>query len=72
MTQQSRVLGWCFRYFKALDESNAAVHLATVKYSPITFGLAECINAEPADSYDLHHSEQVLAHSGTYELDTGR
>lgn len=63
-----------FKHFYHLDHSNAAVHTAAVRYSPITFRLAEAINeladeVTPkvyADVYD------VLTDMGAYEEDTGR
>lgn len=78
-TTNARAIGWCLRHFKTLDESNAAVHCATVKYSPVTFAVAQCISDLHAESEELLFSrwvledaKDVLSHRGAYELDTGR
>lgn len=65
-------LGWCLRHFKTLDESNAAIHCAGVRYSPITFRIAEAIDLNPVDDDELAEAHQVLAHHGRYPLDHGR
>jgi hypothetical protein len=71
----------CLRHFVHLDHSNAAVHTARVRYSPITFRLAQeierrVINGRTddllADEVDERILFQVLAHVGTYEEDKGR
>jgi len=64
----------CLRYFVHLDNSNAAIHCASVKYSPITFRLAEAIVREfpdglPAVDIDVR---SVLADVGQYKEDRGR
>lgn len=60
------------RHFVHLDESNAAIHCGDVRYSPITFRLAEyldaCAMADPDDPF----MRRVLAHVGQYEEDKGR
>lgn len=65
------------RHFVHLDESNAAIHCATVRYSPLTFRLAEQLMAYanssgewPAD--DDGTISRVLGHLGQYEEDAGR
>lgn len=60
------------RHFRHLDESNAAIHCGTVRFSPITFQLARAL----AD-HDRHNEKDpdvaaVLAHDGDYEWDMGR
>lgn len=76
---------WCFMHFYGLDVSNAAVHCAEVRFSPITFRLQEALNAawghvstleiindvDPEDAVSLawHH---VFQHNGEYAEDTGR
>lgn len=68
------VLGWCLQHFKHLDEANAAIHCAPVRYSPITFKLAKCVDADPfAFSAEINdESLSVLAHVGAYTPDPGR
>ena len=67
----------CLRHFVHLDESNAAIHCAPVRYSPVTFRLAEELDAQshtagewPAE--DDGTIARVLAHVGQYEEDRGR
>lgn len=65
-------LWYAFVHFYHLDKSNAAFHTSEVRYSPITFRLAEHVWSH---SQNLHHSEQlrsVILDSGAYEEDTGR
>lgn len=70
------VLYQCLRHFVHLDESNAAIHCAPVRYSPLTFRLAEELDAQshtagtwPEDDGTIG---RVLSHVGQYEEDTGR
>jgi hypothetical protein len=62
-------LDWAFIHVYHEDKSNAAMHCAPVKFSPITFRLAEAL--ETAIN-DLPEVEEVLAHKGLYALDPGR
>lgn len=60
----------CLTYFANLDNSNAQIHTADVRYSPITFRLAEWVR------YNGHEipavAAAVLAHQGLYAEDKGR
>lgn len=76
-----QVLWECFRHFVHLDHSNAAVHCAIVRYSPITFRLAEELQAMLVRSNDTWRDldqggaellDDVLEHIGRYEEDRGR
>lgn len=60
-----------FEHFFGQDQANASVHMAEVKFSPITFRLAEALST---DSYyfDVTDVAIVLAHKGKYEEDQGR
>lgn len=66
----------CFRYFANADRMNAAMHTATVRYSPITFRVAE--HLAPILGLDRLTAEseamlrEVLNHRGAYEEDPGR
>lgn len=65
---------WAFHYFYHLDHSDAAIHCAKVRYSPITFRLAELLSHT---ELLLSHTEflavyDVLEHLGAYEEDKGR
>ena len=64
----------CFRHFYHLDQSNAAVHMAPVRYSPITFRLAEAIQDLVTEvSNDIYPDVYgVLLDLGAYEEDKGR
>jgi hypothetical protein len=78
MVSVERVLWECFRYFVHMDESNAAIHCAPVRYSPITFRLAEALEDHEARGLgcepdaDFAHLAQVVAASGAYAEDKGR
>lgn len=65
----AEALLWCVDYFKALDESNAAIHCAPVRYSPITFRIAEAL-----DGLTVEHEAvfAVMSHRGVYAEDPGR
>jgi len=69
----------CFAHFYHLDRSNAPIHTnaASVKYSPITFRLADAINQNliTKDVEPKHYRSElmdVLSAAGRYELDHGR
>lgn len=71
------VIAFCLRHFKHLDESNAAIHMAPVRYSPITFALAErirwrAVRSTRFSAEDMQNVREVLAHRGKYALDKGR
>jgi hypothetical protein len=59
-----------FLYFYHMDNANACIHMQPVKYSPITFMLAEkCIKE---DVHTMGYALEVKMHKGKYEMDTGR
>lgn len=63
----------CFRHFYHLDRSNAAIHMAEPKYSPITFQCAEALTVYgPGEEFLPPDVKEVLGHRGNYELDAGR
>lgn len=71
------VLWYCLVYFAKMDESNAAIHCAPVRYSPITFRLAdlvmELIDELPSTTDDATAVlNDVNRAVGTYEEDKGR
>lgn len=64
---------WCFEHFFHMDKANACMHCAPVRFSPITFRLAEFLNkGYPAMFVESHDLNEVLHHSGMYEEDAGR
>jgi hypothetical protein len=68
------LLGWCFSHFYNLDLSNAAIHHAPPRWSPITFRFAEEIEAQgfPQD-FDIPPAvTEVMMAKGKYPEDTGR
>lgn len=71
-----QLLWECFRHFIHLDESNAAMHTAPVRYSPITFRLAEhlapLLNTEWLAPHNRVLLREVVSHIGAYEEDKGR
>ena len=72
----TELLWECFRHFVHLDESNAAVHCSPVRYSPITFRLAEVLDATevPPDLSVVNGQllDAVMTHRGAYPEDMGR
>ncbi len=66
-------VSYAFLYFYHRDKMNSAIHMSGVKFSPITFGLANVLD---------HHLEglevvpeqlrEVLEAAGKYDLDRGR
>lgn len=64
----------CFRYFVHMDESNAAIHCAPVRYSPITFRLAEHLSPDEVvlSGRNADSLVRVRAELGKYEEDKGR
>lgn len=72
MSTQSTTL-WSFEYFYHMDKANACMHLAPVKFSPITFHLALALMEEwPQDEDITQELAEVRDHIGKYELDQGR
>ena len=69
MSEPEAVLADCLRYFAHRDESNAALHGSQVRYSPITFRIAEALTASDRPS---HLAFDVMSHAGRYEEDRGR
>lgn len=71
-TKPGVVLGWCLSHFVHIDEANACMHCAPVRYSPITFRVAEIVMtmAGPAHAHKL--ASEVLSHRGKYAEDKGR
>lgn len=70
-----QVLWECFRHFLHLDHSNAAIHCAPVRFSPLTFRLAELLADTPRDwlhPVNVSLLDEVLRSAGTYPEDTGR
>lgn len=60
------------RHFRHMDEANAAMHCAEVRYSPITFRLAEGLRDYNVNDPVSNDVAEVLIHSGKYEEDPGR
>lgn len=70
----SGAVDWAFEYFYHMDKANACMHTASVRFSPITFRLAEILSAahpmdEELTSYAL---VEVMTHRGKYVEDQGR
>lgn len=66
------VLWHAFRQNYHLDHSNAAIHCAEVRYSPITFRLAEHLLALAPHRGHNHEIRNVLGDVGAYAEDPGR
>ena len=60
---------WALKHLYHEDRANAAMHCAAVRFSPITFRLAEALrDIDPTDEIVA----EVLMHRGTYAEDPGR
>jgi hypothetical protein len=61
---------WAFLHFFHMDKANACMHMAPVKFSPITFHMLDEVLAEGSDwSSEM---AEVKSHRGRYEVDPGR
>jgi hypothetical protein len=56
-------------HFKHMDQANAQIHCGEVRYSPLTFRLAEALSATGWRSDAI---ADVMGHRGAYEEDKGR
>lgn len=80
MYPAARALYQSFLYFYHLDHSNAAIHMAPVRYSPITFRLAEVLSDNVTGIYiQVVHAGwsetelmAVMGDWGQYVEDAGR
>ena len=64
---------WAFVQNFHLDKSNAAVHCAPVKFSPLTFRLVQALLVLwPEDEDITPEMAEVRAAIGAYVLDGGR
>jgi hypothetical protein len=64
---------WAFLHFYNMDKGNACMHCAPVRFSPITFRLAEFLrDAMPLLSLHSPEYNEVLDHLGKYPEDNGR
>ena len=73
MKSEDNAIYHAFLHFYYLDKSNAAIHLAPAKFSPIVFRLAEFLE-DPLNNCRTMTPEvaEVLQHLGKYPLDPGR
>ena len=65
----------CFIHFYGLDVSNAAVHCAKVRFSPITFRLQEALEGGDLSRAKIEIAmawHEVRRANGQYEEDKGR
>jgi hypothetical protein len=64
---------WAFEHFEALDRSNAKIHCAPVRFSPITFRLCRALCDVWPEGKDITQEMYwVREHDGRYAEDTGR
>lgn len=64
---------WAFDYMFHMDKANACMHCAPVRFSPITFRLAEALlDAWPVDEVITAALAEVHSHMGQYAEDPGR
>lgn len=71
-----QVLWFAFEHFAHLDQANASIHCASVRWSPITFRLADQLDAMNVYDNLMPASAEllrvVMRHRGQYEEDAGR
>jgi hypothetical protein len=64
---------WAFEHLYHQDKANAALHCAPVKFSPLTFRLAEALEGDWSPLEDFTRElDEVLHHRGSYPEDRGR
>jgi hypothetical protein len=61
-----------FEYFFHNDYANAQIHRGKVRFSPITFALAQALSQYGSYLTDNWMVATVIQHAGQYELDKGR
>lgn len=66
-----QVLWHCFRQNYHADKANASIHCSSVRFSPITFRLAETLKGLQPQHLSPD-AQEVLFHAGKYEEDKGR
>ena len=71
-TDVTETLWHCFQQNYHLDHSNAAVHCSPVRYSPITFRLAEVLWDANPDLQVTDSLRAVYLDLGKYREDRGR
>jgi hypothetical protein len=65
---------WAFEHMYYMDFANASIHQTSVRFSPLTFSLAEEITEwldKPSKETMILVSE-VMSHKGQYKIDEGR
>lgn len=67
--RECQIVHWALDHFYNADMANAAIHIAPVKFSPITFELAILLHKQGSDSSNVL---EILSHTGKYEPDKGR
>ena len=73
MLNNGEVLLWCLQQNYHLDCSNAAVHCAPVKFSPITFRILQALVALWPEGEDITaEMAHVRSHINQYVEDAGR
>jgi hypothetical protein len=66
-------LQWCLLQNYHLDKSNACVHCAPVRFSPITFRLYEALEGLWPEGEDISaEMAEIRSHQKMYEEDKGR
>ena len=64
---------WAFDHFYYMDKANACMHCAPVRFSPLTFRLAEALKEDWSEQEDFTPElDEVLRHKGRYAEDPGR
>ena len=67
------ILSWSFQQNYHLDKSNACIHCAPVRFSPITFRLCQVLLVIWPENEDITSElAEVRDHLNKYEEDKGR
>ena len=66
------ILWYSFLHFFHLDHSNCPIHTNVVRYSPITFRIAEYLWNHFPSYQNNEDLRSVILDSGLYEEDLGR
>jgi len=69
-----RLIQWSFEHSYHMDKANACIHCAPIRFSPLTFRLAEeLMRIAQIEGQDITAEvAEVMIHRGAYEEDTGR
>lgn len=65
-------IAWAFEQNYHSDKSNACIHTSEVRFSPLTFRLAEILTGYAGPEGDSLYVKEVMSHKNKYQEDKGR